>query len=79
MVIFCMGNVCAASDDFYLVAYTGNTPPTGGCVGCVPSCYRSSAGWSAGRIGQYRAAVINLAIRQAVERGLMIEGLGWSG
>lgn len=33
----------------------------------------------AGQIGQSRAAVINLAIRQAVERGLMIEGLGRSG
>lgn len=30
----------------------------------------------AGQIGQSRAAVINLAIRQAVERGLTIEGLG---
>ncbi|CAZ88706.1 CopG family ribbon-helix-helix protein [Thiomonas arsenitoxydans] len=29
----------------------------------------------AGQIGQSRAAVINLAIRQAVERGLTIEGL----
>ena len=28
------------------------------------------------QIGQSRAAVINLAIRQAVERGLTIEGLG---
>ena len=30
----------------------------------------------AAQIGQSRAAVINLAIRQAVERGLTIEGLG---
>ncbi len=29
----------------------------------------------AGQIGQSRAAVINLAIRQAVEKGLTIEGL----
>jgi hypothetical protein len=29
----------------------------------------------AGQIGQSRAATINLAIRQAVERGLTIEGL----
>ena len=33
----------------------------------------------AGQIGQSRAAVINLAIRQAVERGLTIEGLGRAG
>lgn len=33
----------------------------------------------AGQIGQSRAAVINLAIRQAVERGLTIEGLGRTG
>ena len=31
------------------------------------------------QIGQSRAAVINLAIRQAVERGLTIEGLGRAG
>jgi len=30
----------------------------------------------AAQIGQSRAAVINLAIRQAIERGLTIEGLG---
>ena len=33
----------------------------------------------AGQIGQSRAAVINLAIRQAVERGLTIEGLARAG
>ncbi len=33
----------------------------------------------AAQIGQSRAAVINLAIRQAVERGLTIEGLGRAG
>ncbi len=33
----------------------------------------------AGQIGQSRAATINLAIRQAVERGLTIEGLGRAG
>ena len=30
----------------------------------------------AAQIGQSQAATINLAIRQAVERGLTIEGLG---
>ena len=33
----------------------------------------------AAQIGQSRAAVINLAIRQAIERGLTIEGLGRAG
>ena len=33
----------------------------------------------AAQIGQSRAATINLAIRQAVERGLAIEGLGRAG
>ncbi len=33
----------------------------------------------AAQIGQSRAATINLAIRQAVERGLTIEGLGRAG
>jgi predicted transcriptional regulator len=28
------------------------------------------------QIGQSRAAIINLAIRQAIERGLTIDGLG---